>query len=108
MIDTVNIVLTWKIWIHENGISYPQTSFRNGNLAKSCVYVDDNGEEITWFENGNISGHSMYKNSILHGDDKLWFSNGQLWHHYIYRDGKLHGQCNEWYPNGQPLRQTTY
>lgn len=66
------------------------------------------GEYKMWYDNGQLSLHSHYKNDKLDGEYKSWYKNGQLYSHSHYKSGTLDGEYKRWHDNGRISEHSYY
>jgi hypothetical protein len=53
--------------------------------------ISGEGEFKSWYENGQMSEHSFFKNGVYHGEKRIWDPNGNLTTYGKYENGKLEG-----------------
>lgn len=77
--------------------------YYSGELKKIREYNDNgilDGQQKTFYENGNTKEVFYYKNGLLQGDNSFWYDNGNKKAEYVYDNGKKHGTNRLWYKNG--------
>ena len=80
-----------------------------------CVFVlllvgcgKPDGMETGWYESGQKSSETNYKDGKLHGLITWWYENGQKKLEANFKDGKLHGLHTTWHENGQKQSELNY
>jgi len=68
----------------------------------------ENGEHLSWHENGQIYEKYNYVNGKLNGEYLEWYDNGEICQKCNYVDGKLNGEYLDWYENGQMCIKCNY
>lgn len=88
-----------KLWDGEYKIFH-----NNGNLGwhgHLNKQGEIHGEYFTYFANGMIRKHEIYKNGQKCGICKQWYSNQQMEHIARYKNG-YRLEFKSWYPTGSP------
>jgi antitoxin component YwqK of YwqJK toxin-antitoxin module len=84
----------------------------NGHLGYRRDYTEGdklNGLYERWYDNGQLSIRTNYKDNKINGLYEGWYQNGQLECRRNYtEEGKLNGLSEWWYPNGQIWIRTNY
>jgi antitoxin component YwqK of YwqJK toxin-antitoxin module len=79
-----------------------------GRCMLSFVDGRQYGDELEYYQNGQLKSHKVYVNDRLHNVRTLWFDDGRLSYQDRYFKGKLHGQCKMWYKNGRRQKWASY
>lgn len=90
---------TWVIY-HQNTTDTMQVEhYRGGEL---------DGQQITYFPNGQITEIANYKEGKLHGSNQVFSENGQLLQDFNYQAGKLHGPVTYYNKEGEKIIEGQY
>ena len=107
-----------KIYIGKNWEELLNGDFyRNGNFFK--VYpnykikeffskVGNRLDKVGWYENGQKSEESTFKDDKLDGLYTEWYENGKKRSEVNYKDGKKDGLQTNWYENGQKSMEVRF
>lgn len=68
--------------------------------SHKCWVVSD-GTYTRWYESGQISSESNYKNSKQHGVSRSWYESGQKESESSFMADEPYGVWSHWYENGQ-------
>jgi antitoxin component YwqK of YwqJK toxin-antitoxin module len=82
----------------------------NGQQQIKCTYTDGkkDGEYLLWYKNGHQYKKCTYTDDELNGEYLEWYNNGQQRKKCTYTDYKLNGEYLKWYENGQQYVNYTY
>jgi len=86
-----------------NGLVKTKSEFSDGQLQKKVGFED--GKETTeeryrYYENGQLSSKSNYKDGELHWLQEGYRENGQLSYKHNFKDKKKHGLQEDYHENG--------
>lgn len=59
------------------------------------------GENIQWYENGNIMNKYFRLDGKLEGEYTEWYKDGSLWIVTTHKDNKIYGDYECYFPNGK-------
>lgn len=82
-------------YLNAKGDTILKTPFRDGK---------ENGEVISWYDNGKVKEVRSYINGKKTGTHRGWYYNGTLKFEYNYSEDEFEGAYREWYPDGQLFR----
>jgi TonB family protein len=86
-----------------NGQKKSEYSFVKEYKKGRLISVNSIGDNIEWFENGNIKLKRYYKENQLHGIFITYWANGQLRRDDVFEQGKLiEGNCYDSLGNKLP------
>ena len=77
------------------------TEVRNGLMyikGSENLYT---GEQLLFYENGQMEQRANYKDGKFDGLGTSWHENGEKKEQGHYKDNKLNGLWSSWYKNGQ-------
>lgn len=82
-----------QLLLREKHVKY----YKIGQMRYIFYTVDKSfdGEYKEWWENGQISRYTLYKNGRIDGELKLWMYDGEIFLHQIYEEGELVWDSNE-------------
>jgi antitoxin component YwqK of YwqJK toxin-antitoxin module len=66
------------------------------------------GLHIKWYENGNLSEHSNYRDGVLSGVSKRWYESGVQSFEVRFENDKENGLSIEWHENGNKRCEQHY
>jgi len=80
------------------------------NGKYEMIYKDgkQEGEELYWYENGQLFSKTFYKEGKQDGDELGWYPEGQLYFKIFYNAGNREGEQLAWYENGQLMYKEFY
>lgn len=90
-----------------NIILYPNSE----KILKKEIRVNGllNGEQITYFPDGNIMYIENYKNDVKDGITKAFFPISKILKKSIpYENGEVHGTIHVFSPDGELLKKLSY
>jgi antitoxin component YwqK of YwqJK toxin-antitoxin module len=67
-----------------------------------------NGDQIEWYENGNIKKKGSYAEGARDGTWIMWYSNGNKRGETTLSNGRPDGMAKEWYSNGSLKNEGHY
>ncbi|MCB9197124.1 MAG: toxin-antitoxin system YwqK family antitoxin [Flavobacteriales bacterium] len=59
------------------------------------------GEQLTYYENGQLKSKEYFKNGVLEGEQQYYFPDGSLEEKLSYKNGLKEGDQFSYYDNGQ-------
>jgi antitoxin component YwqK of YwqJK toxin-antitoxin module len=94
--------VTLKISEYKDGIlnGNELTFYENGNLKEERWYINGSkeGEHKGWWENGKL--RFVFKNDVFDGSVMQWNIDGMLFSEFNYLNGQEEGLQRAWFPNG--------
>jgi len=82
----------------------------NGQMMERFQVKDGkyNGFGESWYENGQKQMEINHKGGVPHGDNKLWYENGNKEQEGQYIDGKQQGAFTFWWENGNKKQESNW
>lgn len=82
----------------------------NDSIMMTEIYENDllNGEQKTYFPNGELAEKTIYLNDIKHGISLIFADNGQTTKKLNYKEGKLHGSATYFSVEGVKTIEGSY
>ena len=76
--------------------------YENGQKSSETNFKDGekDGPYNSWYKNGQKEIERTFKNGKWVGLNTSWYENGQMMIRETYKDGKFEGEFFEWYKNG--------
>jgi len=84
--------------------------FENGNMELKHNFVAGRaeGKHFGWHENGRKRYVHNFVNDMLEGEQNYWYENGRRSSKCYYVNGRLQGKSIGWHKNGKKSSETIY
>lgn len=69
-------------------------------IKKSSVYDPENGDKVSYYDNGQVMTKYRLKNGEFNGPVKVYFESGGIKREAQYVNGKINGEERNYYQNG--------
>jgi antitoxin component YwqK of YwqJK toxin-antitoxin module len=74
------------------------------------LFVDDeyDGDDIEYYENGNVKSETKYQMGVLQGLAKKYYENGKITEESNYHNDLRTGEANYYNENGKLIKKELY